>query len=249
MQFDKNNYRLEREKAINLIKKTHDWENTEGFIADGIISPDIYADQKLKVLVVLAESYGYDGSRLVDIEDQIENDILGISHPKRQTPKKISTLLWLLFQSIDTGKEMKWEDFPSLLETNEINYERLQNVLCRIAYINVKKASKPIESFGNGATRLIYGEIYSSCIRNQEILELQIASIHPDLIIVCSDSVYDGMYDLSLLGEQIELNRKYVIQVNEHGQKIIHVNHPSYLQDWGYKGIFETYQFIYKSLL
>jgi hypothetical protein len=248
MIFNKEKYRAEKQNVVSLIKQTHDWEKTEGFIADGIINPDIYANQKIKILVLLAESYGYDGHGIVDIEGQEDDDILGVGHPNRQTPKKISTLLWLIFRSIDTGVEMQWEDFPSLLETNDTNYELLQNALSRIAYVNVKKASKPISNWGNGATRLDYSEIYNSCVRNQEILKIQIDSIHPDLIIACSDAVYNGLYDLDLIGEEIELNKKYIIQVNEYGRKIIHVSHPSYLQDWSYKGIFETYQIIYRGL-
>lgn len=248
MPFDKEKYKIEKKKVIDLIKQTHDWEKTEGFIADGVINPYVYQDQKIKVLVLLAESYGYNEHGLVEIEDQEDDDILGVGHPNRQTPKKISALLWLLFQSIDIGRELQWQDFPNLLETNDVNYKMQQSVLSRIAYVNVKKASKPISDWGNGATRLDYSEIYNSCVRNQEVLKIQIDSIRPDLIIVCSDPVYEGVYDLSLLGEEIEMNKKYTIQVNEHGQRIIHVSHPGYLQDWSYRGIFETYQIIFRGL-
>ncbi len=74
MSFNKEKYKSEKQNVISLIKQTHDWEKTEGFIADGIINPDIYANQKIKILVLLAESYGYDGHGIVDIEDQEEDD-------------------------------------------------------------------------------------------------------------------------------------------------------------------------------
>jgi hypothetical protein len=34
--FDKATYLTANDRIINLIKRSHDWENTEGFIADGV---------------------------------------------------------------------------------------------------------------------------------------------------------------------------------------------------------------------
>lgn len=245
--FDKTLYAEAKEEVIKKIKETHKWDTTEGFIADGVICPEIYEKQKVRFLVLLAESYGYSGHGLVDIEEQPDEDVLGVGDVKRQTPRKISALLWLVFQSLDSNKKVEWEQFPNLLEGTVDNYNKLQETLARIAYLNVKKASRPIEQFGNGATRLNYSEIYESGCKNQDILRLQIESIKPHFIIVCSDPVFECVYDNSLVGEKIEF-KKWSVQTNEFGQKVIYVSHPNYLTDWGYESLYETYGLIYNSL-
>jgi hypothetical protein len=75
MKFDKQQYLNDRQQVIQLIKNTHKWDTTEGFIADGIINPAIYEGEKIKILVLLAESYGYHKDGMIDIEDQPEEDI------------------------------------------------------------------------------------------------------------------------------------------------------------------------------
>jgi hypothetical protein len=246
--FDKINYAEIKQQVIERIKKTHKWETTEGFIADGVICPDTFQKEKVRFLVILAESYGYSANGLVDIEDQPEDDILGVGDVKRQTPRKISALLWLVFQSLDLQKELLCDDIPHLFKGTNENYNRFQKTLARIAYINVKKASRPIETFGNNATRLNYSEIYNSGCKNKDILQLQINSIKPHFIIVCSDPVINCTFDMGVIGGKIDKTKKWQVQINELGQKIIHVSHPNFLTDWGYDGIFETYQIIFKSL-
>lgn len=248
MKFDRLKYQQTRQEIINKIKQTHAWEKDEGFIADGIICPDIYEKEELKILVILAESYGYSHSQLVDIEEQPDEDIMGVGNPKVQTPKKIAALLWLLFKSIENGREIEWKDFPEFLQTSDYNFKELQNVLSKIAWINIKKASKIIDDEDNNTTRLDYMEIYNGGIRNKDIIELQINSIAPDLIIVFSNPVIHCLYDNKILGNGIDRQTKYKIQTNSAGQKMIYMNHPSYLTDWGYEGIYETFQILFKSL-
>jgi hypothetical protein len=248
MPFKTDSYRLNKKLIIDQIKATHDWENTEGFIADGVISPEIYADQPLKILVLLGESYGYSQSEVVDIEDQIEEDILGVGHHNRQTSKKVSALLWLLLESYKEGREFTDDDFPYLLQNKKEHITELQDALARAAWVNVKKASRHIEEFGNDATRQDYMEVYKAAIKNKDILRSQIETISPDLMIVCSYPVFDSLHDMKLLGLGVAKNKKYVVQVNEHNQKVIQVDHPSYYAKWNYKGILELYQTIYRSL-
>lgn len=248
MRFDKKHYRQSKDHVIELIKATHDWESTEGFIADGIISPEIYSVQPLKVLVLLGESYGYSKSGMVEIENQIEDDILGVGHRYRQTSKKVSALLWLLHQSYVEGRELTDDDFPYLLQNKKKHIIELQNALSRSAWVNVRKASKYIKEFGNDATRQDYMEVYRAGIRNKEILKQQIDSILPDLMIVCSYPVFDSLYDLKLLGKGVSKNKKYEVQFNNYNQRIIQVDHPSYYRKWNYKGILELYLTIYRSL-
>jgi len=248
MKFDKVKYQQTKQEVIDLIKNSHAWETNEGFIADGIICPEKYEKEELKILVILAESYGYAYSELVDIEEQPDKDIMGVGNAKVQTPRKIAALLWLLFKSIEKGQEIDWSDFPSLLRTNDFNYNELQAVLSKIAWINIKKASKINDNEENISTRLDYMEIYNGGVRNKEIIELQINSILPNLILVFSNPVIHCLYDNKILGDGIDRNTKYKIQTNTKGQNIIYMNHPSYLTDWGYEAIYETFQILYKSL-
>ena len=245
MNFNKGLYKQEKSKVIEIKKKTHDWENTEGFIADGIINPDIYEKEQIKVLVILAESYGYNDCGEKEIEDQPHKDIMGLGTSNGQTPRKIASLLWLLFISFERGEKIIFDDFLKLelLKVNDTNYSELQNVLSRIAWINVKKASKQVD---DNNTDQDYVEIYNSAFKNEEIITKQIISIAPDLIIICSAPVFDSLNEMELLGIELK-DKKYLIQKNMNGQRIIYVSHPSYFRDWGYKGIYNTFEIIYNS--
>jgi len=245
IKFNKNDYRASKIDVINKIKETHDWQKTEGFIADGIICPEIYEIQKLKILCILGESYGYDECKMVDIEDQLKDNIIGVGDPKRQTSTKIPALLWLILKSHALGRKISWADFPKLLISNKSNLNELQDTISKIAWVNVKKASRHITNWGNDATRQNENDIYNNAIRNRDILKIQIDSIAPDLMIVCSNPVFNGLYDSDLLGNGIERNKKYQLQTNILGQKVIQVNHPSYYRDWGYEGIYKLYEIIY----
>jgi hypothetical protein len=242
MEFNKKNYIETKNKVDELIKQQLDWKNGEGFILDGIVCPDIYEKQDLKVLVMLGESYGYADTSGLSIEHQPKDDILGVRDSKKKTARKIPALLWPVFQSLEEGKKMTFDDCPDFFLNNDEYYKDLQNTLSKIAWVNVKKISR------DDGTKQDYKEIYDSCFINSEILKLQIDSISPDLIIVCSDPVFDGLYDAELLGEGIDY-KKNVIQTNHLGQKIIQVNHPGHFGSWGYESIYKLYETIYESVL
>src|SRR5271168_585243 len=94
--FDENDYREANKKIIDLIKeKNPDWQKNEGFIADGVICPSEYARQPIRVLCILAESYGYeDKGDEISIEDQPTKNVLGLG--KVPTVRGLSSLLWLI---------------------------------------------------------------------------------------------------------------------------------------------------------
>src|ERR1700749_363227 len=204
MQFNIEEYQASKQNVISLIKASHDWENHEGFIADGIINPQIYKDQRFKILIFLGESYGYSHDGMIEIEEQTEEDILGVGHPNRQTSKKVSMLLSLIFQSIKEGRELVDDDFPYLLENKKEHIRELQDALSKAAWVNVKKASKIIKEFGNDATRQDPMEIYKAGVKNKLIIKEQMQTILPDLIIVCSSPVFDCLYDTKILGGGIK---------------------------------------------
>ena len=242
MNFNKEIYKQEKARVIELIKKTHDWQNTEGFIADGIINPEVYERERIKILVILAETYGYDGNGETDIEDQPNNDFMGISSSLVQTPRKMASLLWLLLNSLDRDSKIDLNEFSEseLFKVNNKTITELQKVMSRIAWINVKKASQPI------GTDQDYVEIYNNAFRNEEILSIQLKSIAPDLVIVCSKPVIDSLYEMEIFGTGID-DKKNKIQKTSNGQRIINVNHPRYFRDWGYVGIYKIFETIYSS--
>lgn len=243
MNFSKSTYCQQKVIISGLIKKTHDWNNTEGFISDGIINPEIYSRQKLKILVILAESYGYNEDGETNIEDQLGKDILGLGNPKVQTIRKLASLFWLIHKSFASGNLISIKDFVDneFFKTTQRNYCELQEALLRVAWINVKKASNP-------QTKMDEGKVYSDALKNKEILSRQINSISPDLVIVCSNVVINSIYDSGILGMNYT-KEKYVIQTNNSGLKVLNVNHPACYSDWSYSGLYEIAEIVYSSLI
>ncbi|MGN6638407.1 MAG: hypothetical protein ACTHJ8_05810 [Mucilaginibacter sp.] len=226
---------------IQALKKQAKLLDDAGFLVDGIICPDKYGKQQVKVLVVLSECYGYEHCNDVYIENQIKDDILGISKSSTQTAKKIPALLWPVFQSLKEKKKILYDDCPYFFLSNDANGRDLQETLSKIAWINVKK-------FSNDEVSQDDSKIYKSCFDNKELLQLQIDSIAPDLIIVCGNVVINGLRDAKLLGDDL-LTTKNIVQTNKLGQKVIFVNHPSHYGSWGYKSIYALYETIYEEIL
>jgi len=244
MHFDKEAYKIAKSRIISLIQSTHDWENTEGFIADGVICPDVYQEQHLRVLCILAESYGYAGCKMKDIEDQREQDVLGLTKWDVGTPRRLASLLYLLQQSAEIGAKLTLEDFLklSLFKFTEKNMLILQDVLSKIAWMNVKKASN-----GNG-TKLNVSDFRVHARRNQEVLRQQIEAIAPNLILVCGEAAFRALYELRLLGPELSLARKWKMQVVRDGVRVIEVTHPGYFRWAGYPYIYKSFDCIYTQL-
>ena len=141
--FDRNAYALARARTIQGIKNSHQWETSEGFIADGVICPAEYEKEPVRILCVLADSYGYAEEGMEDIESQPTHDVLGLTNPIVQAPRKLATFLWLLLQSFERKDKVSWEEFPDdLFQVNEANTAILQKTLSKVAWINVKKSSQ-----------------------------------------------------------------------------------------------------------
>lgn len=246
MQFDKATYKIAKERIISLIKRSHDWENTEGFIADGVICPEVYEKQPLRILCILAESYGYDGDGMVDIEDQPKDDIMGLGNRTVQTPRRLASLLYLLQRSAEQGAKVtpeEWEKVPALFSVNEQNTAILQEALSKVAWINVKKASN-----GNG-TKLDAADAHSHACRNEVVLREQIQSIAPDLIFVCGQVAFSALLDMGLLGPKTVSGRGWQIQDSGAGMRVIELSHPAYFDDWNsYDKIYRNYQIIQSQL-
>jgi len=224
--------------VIDIIKATHQWNTTEGFIADGLICPESYKKSNFKIAVLLGESYGYDECGVTDIERQVSNDILGVHNYKVKTPRKVSALVSLIFESLQKKELLTREQLPRLFLGDSANLSRLCEYIKNIAWINVKKASR------HYGTRQNPSEIYRNAKRNEEVLKLQVQSIDPDLMIVCSAPVFNSLFDMKLLGENIQSGKKCKVQVNTSGKYMIELSHPSYCKDWGYDGLYQIYKAI-----
>ena len=239
-QFDKSVYQTARSRVIELIKSSHDWEKTEGFIADGIICPDEYERQRLRILCVLAESYGYAEEGVIDIETQLVDDVMGLGNSSVQTPRKLATLLWLLLTSLTSGEKVQWEDLPCLFQVNPDYTSILQTTLSKVAWINVKKASRA------EGTSMEPEEVYAHALRNREVLRGQLEAIAPHLLIVCGEVPFRALHEAQLLGPEIELGQKWRIQQTEAGPGVLEVTHPS---SWrGYEKLYERFGQIYSQL-
>jgi hypothetical protein len=155
------------------------------------------------------------------------------------TPRKLATLLWLLLCSFENGVKVTWEEFYNfkLFRVNLENKDKLQKTLAKVAWINVKKASR-----GNG-TKLDVAEFRDHAHRNREILRQQIEVIVPNLIIVCGEDAFRALYDMKLPGLEVEVARKWQIQAVNGGPHVIEVSHPSTW--WGYKKLYRHFEYIY----
>lgn len=247
MNFDKTAYRASKDRVIRLIKASHDWELTEGFIADGVISPDVYALQPMRILCVLAESYGYDECGMVDIEDQPHNDIMGVGNPEVKTPRRMAALLHLLFLTVERGgakvPQDEWDQMPRLLSTDGKVVAIHQNSLSKIAWINVKKASNP------RGTQLDPEEAQAHAVRNKTILQEQIATTAPHLMLVCGRDAYASLLQMGLLGSEAGEGKLWQIQSMPDGTRLMQVSHPAYFPDWGsYEAIYRNYEQLRRQL-
>jgi len=235
--FQIDSYRETRKMVIDMIKATCKWETTEGFIADGLTCPESYQKSDFKIAVLLGESYGYDECKVTDIEDK-PSEILGLKDVRRKTSRKIPALVSSVLAAFEK-KELLIR-LPRVFAGNSENLKCLEEALKKIAWINVKKVSHHSPRKGQGV-RQSYSDIYKHAQLNKEILKLQLQSIDPDLMIVCSAPVFNSLFDMNLLGENIQRGKKYKLQKNKSGKFVIEVAHPSYYRDWSYGGLYRIY--------
>lgn len=246
MHFNKTAYAASKEKVVAMIKASYDWENTDGFIADGVIRPDVFEHQSLRILCILAESYGYGGGSVPDIEkqdvDPIESDIIGLRNTTVKTPRKLATLLYLILRSRERGSMItrdEWRVTPDLLSPRLETAATLQTVLTKIAWVNVKKASNC-----TGSTRVDWAVVMEHARHNQDILAEQIGAIGADLTFVFGEGTFRVLHEMNLLGPETKLGFRGRIQATGLGSQVLELTHPGFHADWGYDAIYDNYESI-----
>jgi hypothetical protein len=243
MNFTIEAYYETKSKIVEQIKSTHDWQNSEGFIADGIICPATYAAEPIKILSILAESYGYEGSGCVDIEEQPDSDLMGLTNSTVKTPRRLATMLYILTTSLKRGAKItkeEWHDIPYLLQITKEHTEILQSTLSKIAWINVKKASNP-------NTRKDSSLVRSHARKNREILKNQIDSVYPDFILIFGNDVFSSLLELNLIPSTCIQGKAGIIQKHE-GKMYVELSHPASSQWMGYSGIYDIYENIFDQI-
>lgn len=198
MAFNKKEYLQINDKVIEMIKKTLPaWDKTQGFIADGLINPDIYEIERTKIVCLLCESYGYSDSGFVNIQKQRrpvngnsveikKSDILGLVHSRNLNSKPVSTTrnlsicLWLVFKAMENNIMPDYKDFvrKRMKTSNVNNNEQLQEALEKIGWINGKKLSRSV------GTRQNQTDLNDHFEKNEEIIKKQILSMAPNVLIV-----------------------------------------------------------------
>jgi hypothetical protein len=240
MKFDISAYKASRDRVIQLIKASHDWEKTEGFIADGVINPDVYALQPVRILCVLAESYGYEECGMLDIETQPHSDLLGLANPEVKTPRRIAALLHLLLLSAERAGEKvpeeEWHQMPRLLSTDGPCVSIHQETLSKIAWINIKKASNP------DGTELKSAVVRAHSQRNKAVLQEQIESIRPHLVLICGQDAFGSLLQMGLLGPEARAGNVWQLQRMRDDARLIEVSHPAFFPEWGsYAALYQSY--------
>jgi len=251
MEFDLKNYRNVKREVIEHMKQLlPKWDSTQGFVSDGLVNPEQYAKEPLKIVTFLSEPYGWaEMGRYTEIEDQCATnhrkwDIVGLHNFKVHTARPLVICLWALFESLKRGMKVSSDEFRShyfLKDRSESN-AMLDTIVEKIGYINAKKMSKPKRA----GTKANYNEVYSHAMKSHTVMKKQIESTAPDLIIVATRPGWDSLCDLRLLDGVAKNGRKGQIQVTKDGIKVIHLNHPSCWRS--YTNMYKYFEIIYESV-
>ena len=244
MTFSAKEYAIRQDLIIEEIKACHRWREDEGFIADGVICPEEFEKQRLRILVVLAESYGYHNSCCVDIREQPYDDLMGLTVATVKTPRRLATVLYLLTSSLERGSKItipEWQTMPYLLTVQDDCTGILNDTLARVAWINVKKASSP-------HSHMDPAQVMAHAQRNKDILRHQFQAVAPDLAIICGKEAYSALCHMDLLPAGCDGEQLWKLQ---HGIPfdVIAVTHPASQQWMGYPGLYDVYTMLFDQLV
>ena len=239
--FNIDRYHDDKKNIVSMIKKTlPDWATTEGFIADGLLDPNQYARESLKIVCFFSESYGWDAmERVTDIEQQQhflkdrKCDVVGTGNYRVRVTSRIAAALWLLFESIQRNEKVTFSEFRAkrLFQNSSTNLEIRHHTLAKIGWVNVKKASKPAK-YG---TRENYEEVCRHAKeKNHTILKRQLDSMSPDLLLVCSNAAFNSLSAIGIIGNQTCCS------------DFFHLSHPSVW--WSYKRAYENFERVFDFL-
>lgn len=161
-------------------------------------------------------------------------DILGLVHSHGQNSKPVQTTrnlsicLWLVFEYLNNNEMIEFIEFyRKKMKTMSLDSnKKLQMTLEKVGWINGKKLSR-LEGSKQDQKELNY-----HFEKNHEILQKQIVSMAPDLILVFNGDFYNNVEKLNL--PYIRMN-------------ILKLNHP---RTWNsYKSIYENTEIICKYIM
>ncbi len=168
------------------------------YVNDGIINEELFRAQKQKVLFIAKEPNN---------PNQQEGDY---TEWWKEGPKysfSINIAVWAY------GILNDFPAYINFIEKGELLKEALQS----IAFMNVKKIG--------GASVSKYAEISEHIEQNRDLLEMQIKSINPDIIISC---LGDGKLNDALYGNLIWKDAKCGVKFSSYNHsQLIDFYHPS----------------------
>ncbi len=241
MSFDIQSYVASRKRMIEELNQRHE---NEPVLIDGVICPEVFAEQRIRILCVLAEPYGYEDDDKPDVEMISSKDVLGLLDPKVKTTRRLAALLLLLQHTLETGaivaKEDWWE-WPDLLR-KDVEPDKKLGALRKIAWVNLKKVCNETSS------RLVPAIVHQHACANKQLLLEQFRTIKPHVVFVCGRDAVSLTRELDLLSPCAELAASDRLQPNGIGLCIVEMTHPGARSGWGYAGIYERYISIHHSI-
>jgi hypothetical protein len=172
---------------------------------DGVIDPECYFNQKLKILWILKEANSEESFSFIECFNDPEW--------LKKCGSSLASIRRVIYTSygILDSENKEWEEFPW---SNDV---LCQEKLKSIAYINIKK--KP------GGSISFDAEIAAAYKENQKIIKQQIETYNPDIIIFGNTLSYIEKSDF----EGLEGAEKGVTEYGNHYYK---TNNKLYIHTW-----------------
>lgn len=195
-----NTFEVFNNKCNEIIKMFKDNE-----CIDGVIDPECYFNQKLKLLWILKEANSEESFSFTE----------KFTNPEwlKKYGSSIATIRRVIYTSygILDPQNKEWKEFPWS------NDEYCQEKLKSIAYINIKK--KP------GGSISVNDEIKAAYTENQKILKQQIETYNPDIIVFGNTMSYINNSDFEGL-----VNAR--LQITEFGNHYYITDKKLYIHTW-----------------
>jgi len=185
------------DKKLELLKEYKFFMNERNrgnYSIDGAINIDKWDATKYKILFVLKETAGYQNCNIFELQDELKNVWLAFKKGKRQNPtyKNVAWLAKSLQIALENDRILTQVEVESL----DITSKSLIEAIDYCAIINIKKYSN-----SNPDGRSYDKDIRLEFCANRKLLEWQIKTLSPNVIVAGSNVVWeclsnkrDGLY-------------------------------------------------------